>query len=155
MENTDCVSINTVKGNVSGPDRQNFLCMTTMCKFSGCHPPTMHFSLYIFIHIYENLNLITFHSILPWRNTLLWYFSHISRPESAPLWPQHERSCSVSTRESLSLRCPLEQGDGTWGSLIEIDMSNCHWGCKQSSPGGGRPPAARKLDSVTYHPPVP
>lgn len=63
MGNAVGVGLNRVNGNVSGPDRQKFPFMTIVGKFAGCCL-SMHFSMYIFIHILEKLNFVTFHIIL-------------------------------------------------------------------------------------------
>ena len=52
MGSTDCVGINTVKGNASGPDRQKIHFTTTVCKFGGFSSNTAHFSHHTFSYIY-------------------------------------------------------------------------------------------------------
>lgn len=145
MGNTDCVGLNTVRGMPLAQADKSFTLWPLCVNSVVCYPSTRHFSLYIFMHILEKL---MFHITLPQRNALLWYFSHISSPQR--VW-----SCSVSTTKKPQPDVFPSRETAQDGSLIEIEMSDWHQGCKQSSPGGGRPPAERKPDSVTYHPPLP
>lgn len=47
-----------------GQNRQLIHFTTAVCTFSGCYPSAMHFSFYIFIHILEKREVITFHIII-------------------------------------------------------------------------------------------
>lgn len=120
----------------------------------GKYPGIMHFIQYIFMHILEKLDALIFHINLPWKNT-----KHVFNAFPGIQVPCCDRSmceAAVSAQQKASAWLILShRGMAQEGSLIEIEMSDCHWGCKQGSPRGGCPPAERKPDSLTYHPPIP